>query len=64
MKALLHSLWTDEVGATLVEYVLILALVVLGSAGAMKALEGSTSAHFDLKAGQNGQVSPLNPAGK
>ena len=66
MKALLAQLALDEDGATMIEYVLILALVVLVTAGVLLPsndtskgqLPRAVGGHFDAKA------APLNPAGK
>jgi len=66
MKAALARFLSEEEGASLIEYVLILALVVLVSAGILLPsndtskgqLPRAVGNHFDAKA------APLNPAGK
>ena len=40
MKDILHKLWTDEEGATVVEYVLLVAVLALGLIVAMTTLKG------------------------
>ncbi len=39
MKDILHKLWTDEEGATVVEYVLLVAVLALGLIIAMTTLK-------------------------
>ena len=41
MENLMRSLWTDESGQDLVEYVLIVVLIALGVAAAMILLRGT-----------------------
>jgi pilus assembly protein Flp/PilA len=47
MKELIERLITEEDGATLVEYVLLAALIAAASAGAVKLLGANASATYD-----------------
>lgn len=62
MKTLLARLLTEEDGATLIEYVLVLALIALVAASVLtgedSGLRPTLRNHFDAKA------QPLNPAGR
>lgn len=61
MIAMMKRLWTEEDGAGMVEYVIILALVVLATAAVFisedSGLRPAIKSNFDAKA------APLNPAG-
>lgn len=46
MENLMRSLWTDESGQDLVEYVLIVVLIALGVAAAMILLRGALNEVF------------------
>lgn len=47
MKDILRKLWTDEEGATIVEYVLLLAVLALGVIAAIGALRTSVTGKYN-----------------
>lgn len=61
MEKFMRSLWTDESGQDLVEYVLIIVLIALGVAAAMVVLQqalsnvfGETATQLETQAGVGG----------
>lgn len=47
MKQQLWALWTSEEGATVIEYVLLAALIALVAVGAIRTLGARTSALYE-----------------
>jgi len=55
MNELFRSLWSDESGQDLVEYVLILVLIALAATAALTLLGGEVNNAFSRAASQVGQ---------
>jgi pilus assembly protein Flp/PilA len=61
MVAMMKKLWSDESGATAVEYGLMVALIAVAIIVAVQTLGGNLSDTFDEVAGKVGEAAPAAP---
>lgn len=55
MKTLMYKLWKDEEGATMIEYVLLAALIAIVAIAGVKLVGNSTKDKFNEVGGQIAQ---------